>query len=69
MLQKEPLTLEKDKEDQNKYYLSYPKLPVLDMKSADRDINVAEWANIPNVSALDDLVTPLRLLDLFFVTY
>ena len=69
MLEKEPLTLEKDKEDQNKYYLSYPKLPVLDMKLADRDINVAEWANIPNVSALDDLVTPLRLLDLFFVTY
>ena len=69
MLEKEPLTLEKEKEDRNKYYLSYPKLPVLDMKLANRDINVAEWANIPNVSALDDLVTPLRLLDLFFVTY
>ena len=69
MVEKEPLTLEKDKEDQSKYYLSYPKPPVLDMKSANRDINVAEWANIPNYSALDDLVTPLRLLELFFVTY
>ena len=63
------MVLEKDKEDQSKYYLSYPKLPVLDMKSANRDINFVEWANIPKVSALDDLVTPLRLLELFFVTY
>ena len=68
-VEKEPLTLEKDKEDQSKYYLSYPKLPVLDMKSANRDINVVEWANIPNISALDDLVTLLRLLELFFVTH
>ena len=63
------MTLEKDKEDQSKYYLSYPKLPVLDMKSETRDINVVEWANIPNFSALDNLVTPLRLLALSFVTY
>ena len=63
------MTLEKDKEDQSKYYLSYPKLPVLDMKSANCDINVVEWANIPKFRALDDLVTPLRLLELFFVTY
>ena len=63
------MTLEKDKEDQSKYYLSYPKLPVLDMKSETRDINVVEWANIPNFSALDDLVTPPRLIELFFVTY
>ena len=63
------MVLEKDKEDQSKYYLSYPKLPVLDMKSETRDINVVEWANIPNFSALDDLVTPFRLLELFFVTY
>ena len=62
-VEKEPLTLEKDKEDQSKYYLSYPKLPVLDMKWENRDINVVEWANIPN------LLTPLRLLELFFVTY
>ena len=64
MVEEEPLALEKDKEDQTKYYLSYPKLPVLDMKSANRDINVAKWANIPNFSALDDLVTTLRLLEL-----
>ena len=30
--EKEPPTLEKDKEDQSKYYLIYPKPPVLDMK-------------------------------------
>ena len=63
------MTLEKDKEDQSKYYLSYPKPPVLDMKLANRDINVVEWANIPSFSALDNLVTPLRFLELFFVTY
>ena len=63
------MTLEKDKEEQSKYYLSYPKPPVLDMKSANRDINVVEWANIPNISALDDLVTLLRLLELFFETH
>ena len=39
------------------------------MKSETRDINVVEWANIPDFSALDDLVTPLRLLQLLFVTY
>ena len=40
------MTLEKYREDQSKYYLSYPKPPVLDMKWEDDDINVAEWANI-----------------------
>ena len=39
------------------------------MMSANRDIDVEERANIPNFSALDDLVTPLRLLKLFFVTF
>ena len=63
------MTLGKDKEDQSKYYLSYPKLPALDMKLTNRDINDVEWANIPNFSALDNSVTPLRLLELFFVTY
>ena len=63
------MTLEKDKEDQSKYYLSYPKPPVLDIKWANRDINVVEWANIPKFSALDDLVTPLRLLESFFLMY
>ena len=60
------MTLEKDKEDQSKYYFSYPKPPVLDMKSANRDINVAEWADL---SALYDLVTAIRPLELFFATY
>ena len=68
MEKNEPLTLEKEKEYQSKYCLRYPKSSVLDMKSANRDINVVEWANIPNFSEQDDLVTPLRLLELFFVT-
>ena len=63
------MTLEKDKEDQLKYYLSYPKPPVLDMMWENRDINVVEWENIPKFSALDDLATPLRLVELFFVTF
>ena len=33
---------------------------------ASRDINVAEWANMPNFSTLDDLVTLLRLFELIF---
>ena len=63
------MTLEKDKEDESKYYLSFPKPPVLDMKWSNRDINVVEWANIPKFSELDDLVTPLRSLELFLVKY
>ena len=39
------------------------------MKQANPNINVIECANIPKFSALDNLVTPLRLLQLFFVTY
>ena len=31
-IEKEPFTLEKDKEDQSKYYLRYQKPSVLDMK-------------------------------------
>ena len=46
------LTLEKDKEDQSKYYLSYPRPPVLDMKRGNRDINVVEWENIPKFPLL-----------------
>ena len=60
------MTLEKDREDQIKYYLSYPQPPALDIKSANLDINVVEWAKNPNFSKLDDIVTPLRLLELFF---
>ena len=55
------MTLKKDK--------GYPKPPVLNMKWANHDINVVEWANIPKFSTLDDLVTPLRLLGLFFMMY
>ena len=70
MVKNEPLTLAKNKEDQSKYYLSYPKPPVLDMMWANRNINnVAECANIPKFGALDDLVIPLRLVELFFVTF
>ena len=36
------------------------------MKWANRDINVVEWANIPKFTKLDNIVTPLRLLELFF---
>ena len=43
------MVLEKDKEDQSKYYLSYPKPPVLDMKWENRDNNVIAWTNIPKL--------------------
>ena len=46
------MTLEKDKGDQGKYYICYPKPPILDMKWENRDINVEEWANIPNFPLL-----------------
>ena len=39
------------------------------MKGENRDINFVEWANIPKFSVLDDLVTPLRLLEFFFATF
>ena len=38
------------------------------MKLEKRDINLAEWPNIPKFSELDDIVTPLRILKLFFDT-
>ena len=69
MVEKEPLTLEKDQEDQSKYYPSYQKPPVLGMIWANRDINVVEWANITKFSALDDSVAPLRVLELFLLTF
>ena len=46
------MTFEKDQEDQSKYYLSYPKPPVTDMKWGNLGINVAEWANIPTFPPL-----------------
>ena len=42
----------KVKEDQSKYYLSYPKPSVLDMKWENHDIHVVEWTNIPKFSGL-----------------
>ena len=36
------------------------------MKWENSDINVVERANISKFSKLDDIVTPLRLLELFF---
>ena len=54
-----------DKEDQSKYYLSYPNPPVLDSKWKNCDINVAERTNIPKFSKLDDIMTPLRIPKLF----
>ena len=36
------------------------------MKWKNCDINVLEQANTPKFSKLDDIVTPLRLLKLFF---
>ena len=62
-VEKEPLPLQKDKEDQSKYYLSYLKPPLLDMNWASRDVG---WSNIPRFSTLDDTVTPLRLVEVFF---
>ena len=66
MRKKKPSTLEKDKEDHSKYYLSYPKPLVLDMKWETRDIDVVEPANSEKFCTLDNIVTPLRLLELFF---
>ena len=63
------MTLGKNKEDSSKYYRSYPKPLVLEMKWENCDINVIEWANIPKFSALDNLVIPLRLLELFSDMY
>ena len=63
------MTLEKDQEDRRKYYLSYPKPPILDMKWANRDINVIEWTNIPKFSTIENIMTSFKLLELFFGTH
>ena len=39
----------------------------LDTKSENCDINIVEQANIPHFSKLDDIETPLRLFESFFV--
>ena len=53
-------------EDQTKYYISYPKPSVLDMKQQNRDINVMKEAQIPKFSKLDDMGILCRLFELFF---
>ena len=63
------MILKEDKKEQSKYYHNFLKPPALHMKWESRDINVVEWANIPKFSVLDDLVTPLRLLEFFFATF
>ena len=37
------------------------------MKWENRDVNVVEQANIPKFSKLDDIGTPLRFFESFFV--
>ena len=36
------------------------------LKWTNRTINVVEWTDIPKFTTLDDIVTPLRLLEWFF---
>ena len=50
-------TLEKNNEGQSKYYLSYSKPCVLDMKWENRDINVIDRANIPKFGKPQYVVT------------
>ena len=75
------MTLEKDNEDQSKYYLSYPKPSVLDMKWENRDI-VCRMVNDSKVSSftkwrlrenivlrLMECVTPSVSFDIFMDNY
>ena len=51
-VEKEPLALEKDNDEQSKHYFSYHKSHVLDMKWENHDINAVEWADIPKFPPL-----------------
>ena len=51
-VEKEPFALEKDNDEQSKYYFSYHKAHVLDMKRENHDINAVEWADIPKFPPL-----------------
>ena len=55
-VEKKSATLVKDKEDHSKYYLSYPKPTVLDIKWETRDINVVERTNTEKFSKIDNKV-------------
>ena len=57
------MILEKDKEGQSKCFLSYSKPNVL--KWAICDKHALDWASIPKFRTLDDIVAPVRLLELF----
>ena len=61
------MIFDKDRENQSKYYLCYPRLPVLDMKWENCSVNVAQRENISKFSMLDDIVNSVRLLKLFFL--
>ena len=72
------MTLEKDKEDQSKYYLCYPKPPVLDMKWKNHNINVVEWANFLQfppllgesvVLCLMESLTPIVKFEIFIIVW
>ena len=56
-----------EKKGRPKYFQNYPNPPLLDMKLENRDINVVEQANIPQFSKLNDIGSPLRPFESFFV--
>ena len=60
------MTLEKDKEDQIKYCIGYPKPLVVDVNWEDGDTNVVERGNIPTFSKLHDTLTSFSFLESFF---
>ena len=60
------MTLEKDKEDQSKYYLSYPKPSVLDMKWENHDTSSTEWRLGENIVLWSmECLSPTVKFDIF----
>ena len=57
--------LEKDKEDQNEYYLSYPKPPILDVNWENCRNNVTEQTSHSKFGKLGDIRALFRLFELF----
>ena len=71
---KRTLTFQKDKEDQRKYYLSYPEPSILDMKWENRDSNAVEWSNnakfpLHFILRLMECLTPNVTFDIFMDNY